>query len=118
MTSKKTKPTIPNTFKAPIVPERKRRASFSNDNEADPSEDPESLLVPMVSKAAKISRRRSTIQVAKCRKPTLAIQPQSTNNLNQNAMETSVKMNGSIPEIKQNLKHDIDERKYKQSMQN
>lgn len=95
------------------MPERKRRASFSNDNEADPSEDPESLLVPMVSKAAKISRRRSTIHVAKCRKPTLTIQPQSTNNLNQKAMETSVKMNGSIPEIKQNLKHDIDERKYK-----
>lgn len=43
---------------------RKRRASFSNTNEEpDTSNDPESLLVPMAPKAAKIMNRRSTIAI-------------------------------------------------------
>lgn len=66
LTATKKKPKI--TFK-PIVPTkavgiRKRRASFSiTNNDADGSNDPESLLVPMIPKAAKIANRRSTMAV-------------------------------------------------------
>lgn len=56
--------------KLPKTKQPKRRASFSMvNNETDTANDPESLLMPMAPKAAKIANRRSTIsvQLAKAR---------------------------------------------------
>lgn len=68
-TEKKKKIIVPVEKIVPsVVPQisisRKRRASFSNtNNDVDTSNDPESLLVPMPPKAAKIMNRRSTIAI-------------------------------------------------------
>lgn len=116
-------------------PQRKRRASFSNtNNEAEVSNDPESLLVPMAPKAAKISNRRSTIsvQLAKqTRKQAISSQllrnqkqigeviqlsdtsPPKTRRQSLAATQTST---NKIPEIQQHLRRDTDSRKFLLSM--
>lgn len=114
MNKDQTRPFIPKTFKAPAVPARKRRASFSNtNNEPDTSNDPESLLVPMAPKAAKIANRRQTVsvQLAKYQQKN----GQSTANQKHQTPDASQKCFGSIREIKRNLKCDIDARKYKEN---
>lgn len=114
LTVEKSKPIIPKTFKAPTVPERKRRASFSNPNiEPDTSNDPECLLVPMAPKAAKIATRRSTIsvQVAKNRRQVPSNLLHSSSNFKQQVFEAPPRNYSNIPEIKRNLKRDIDARK-------
>lgn len=110
-------PIITKTFKEPVVPERKRRASFSNaNNEPDTSNDPESLLVPMAPKAAKIARRRSTISVqqfAKNRKPIASTTVCLHNARRQQPIELPPRNHAIMDEIKSNLKRDIDARKFR-----
>lgn len=98
----------------------KRRASFSiANNEADSAHDPESLLVPMAPKAAKIANRRSTIsvQLAKTRN---RIMPNATNFA---PVHTKIRRSittsespqynvKSVAEIKQDLKRNTEARTY------
>lgn len=81
--------------------QRKRRASLS-DKDFQIDNDPESLLVPMektsASKAAKISRRRSTIT---------ASQMQKVRKLNQTSEAPQNKLH-DLSDIKNNLKRDIE----------
>ncbi|XP_031623926.1 uncharacterized protein LOC116341156 [Contarinia nasturtii] len=92
-------PNLPTASSVTNKIDKKRRASFSMEanNESDTSNDPESLLVPMVCapKAAKIGNRRSTIAVQ--RKSTIS--PQKIRQRSK-----------SIGEIKQDLRRDINKR--------
>lgn len=96
----------------------KRRASFSIANETDIAHDPESLLVPMAPKAAKIMNRRSTIsvQLAKTRNKTIPIatnfvpmrtKPRRSITTHE-IVQQSVK---SVAEIKHDLKRNTNARK-------
>lgn len=119
LTAEKVKPTITKTFKQPIVvPERKRRASFSNaDNEQESSNDPESLLVPLAPKAAKIARRRSTISVQLAnkggRRPMAISSTQPFLVHKQQTFDAPPRHSGSVTDIMRNLKRDIDARKFR-----
>lgn len=94
----------------------KRRASFSITN--NESDDPESLLVPMAPKAAKIANRRSTIsvQVLKARnKPvsgTANSVPMQMKTRRQGSAPLQSNHGKSIADIKQDLKRNTDARKY------
>lgn len=96
----------------------KRRASFSiSNNEGDTVNDPESLLVPMAPKAAKIANRRSTIsvQLAKTRNKTIPIATNFVPMHTKTRRQTSeaVKQNDkTIDEIKQDLRRNTDARKW------
>lgn len=96
----------------------KRRASFSIANETDAANDPESLLVPMAPKAAKISNRRSTIsvQLAKSRNRTIPIAinsiPMHTKTRRSiTAPEAVQQCSKSVAEIKQDLSRNTNARK-------
>lgn len=101
-------------------PRQKRRASFTiTNNEPDTSNDPESLLVPMtIPKAAKISMRRSTISVQMAKQRKLSMPPQPTKSRkhaqiqHKQQPDTAERKQRTIPEIKQNLKRDINIRKF------
>lgn len=94
----------------------KRRASFSI--ETDTANDPESLLVPMAPKAAKITNRRSTIsvQLAKSRNRTIPMAvnsiPMYTKIRRSIATTEAAPINGkSVVEIKRDLSRNTDARK-------
>lgn len=107
---------VANVNKKPL----KRRASFSIANETDAANEPESLLVPMAPKAAKISNRRSTIsvQLAKSRNRTIPIAinsipiPMPTRIRRSIPVPEAVPLNSkSVAEIKQDLLRNTDARK-------
>lgn len=83
-------------------PRRKRRASLSNQDDID-DVDPESLLVPMAkvpnAPAAKINRRRFTINVSQIQKQRKQAAPS-------NAIKSKSK-GTSVAEIKEKLRNDI-----------
>lgn len=72
----------------------KRRASFSTaDNETDAANDPESLLMPMAPKAAKIMNRRSTISVQLAKRNNKS-NPIATNS---EKIQTKIRKQTSVP---------------------
>lgn len=93
----------------------KRRASFSMaNNETDTSNDPESLLVPMAPKPAKIMNRRSTISVqsAKHRKTSFPSPIKAKPVPIPKPTSTMVKLDTKlIADIQKNLKKDTESRK-------
>lgn len=128
-TKKKPKIIIKPIVQTEPVGIRKRRASFSNtNNDADGNSEPESLLVPMAPKAAKIANRRSTIsvQLAKSRRQALSNQTSrhskqmgdvilvnetSPSKMRKQTFEKPTR-NKTIAEIQAHLRRDTDTRKF------
>lgn len=81
-----------------LIPQRKRRVSFS-DKTVITTDEPESLLVPMQPpKMAKITNRRQTINISQAQAQKLRVA---------NVIETHNQKQLTVRELKQHLKRDI-----------